>query len=424
MMSATNRLHRLFFLISLLTVGAALSATGCLWGVVKDGTTGAPVSGASVTYVDSNGNTGTATTNSNGLYWFDSATGPIPALGPVTINVGAPGYNPLSLPTLVQYDDNPNASLASLSSFWDVQSFVLAPSGTPATAADIAVTDLFPDNQPRGVMWARITNNGPDTLSGEQVSVVVVEHRFTLTAPSTEEHFTDLPTQYTLNLAPGQTQAVNLGIQIDTSRYRYDFTVQVSAVGFVDAASGNNTYQESVGPTMGTLALTNASGADITSLQFRLAADPNWTNMLAFGEIVQKGQSRSWLITAGTYDLRVYIRDQVLDERLNVGISGTYGWTVWAALDIWNSPPNWWPIEEVHIYPEGAPEGPNLLNLGETIPPGAVRRFNLAPGVYMFLVTGANGDFPRGRHDAAVAGVCAWSPGPSILDPGVYTCIQ
>ena len=46
MMSATNRLHRLFFLISLLTVGAALSATGCLWGVVKDGTTGAPVSGA------------------------------------------------------------------------------------------------------------------------------------------------------------------------------------------------------------------------------------------------------------------------------------------------------------------------------------------------------------------------------------------
>ena len=71
MTSATNRLHSLFFLISLLTVGAALLTTGCLWGVVTDATTGAPISGASVTYVDSNGNTGTATTNSKGLYAFD-----------------------------------------------------------------------------------------------------------------------------------------------------------------------------------------------------------------------------------------------------------------------------------------------------------------------------------------------------------------
>jgi hypothetical protein len=112
----------------------------------------------------------------------------------------------------------------------------------------------------------------------------------------------------------------------------------------------------------------------------------------------------------------------VLDERLGVTISGGYDWTVLAALDIWNSPPNWWPIEEVHIDPEGAPEGPNWLNPGETIPPGAVRRFNVAPGVYMLLVKGPGGDYPRGHHNAAVAGVCAWSPGPSIFDPGVFTC--
>jgi hypothetical protein len=424
MMSIRDRLSCFVIFLRLLTTGIALFASGCLWGVVQDSQTGAPIAGASVSYVDSYGHTGTATTNSGGLYWFDSATGPIPALGPVTLNVGAPGYKSLSLPTLVQYNDNPNASVANLSSFWEVQSFFLAPSGAAATTADIAVTDLFPDNQPQGLMWARITNNGPDTLTGEQVSVVVVEHRFTLTTPSAEEHFTDLPAQYTLNLAPGQTQAFNLGSQIDTSRYRYDFTVQASAVGFVDPAAGNNVYQESVGPTMGTLALTNGSGADITSIRFRLSGNSSWTDMLAFGEVVQKGQSRSWLMTAGTYDIRAYIRDQVLDERLNVGIAGTYNWTVLAALDIWNSPPNWWPIEEVHIFPEGASEGPNLLNPGETISPGAVRRFNLAPGVYTFIVKGPGGGYPRGHHNSAVAGVCAWSPGTSIFDPGIFTCIQ
>ena len=420
MLPAANRLRRMSLLYTLLIAGMALLASSCLWGRVVDSSTGAGIQGATVSYTDSYGHTGTATTNSTGLYWFDSATGPIPALGPVTIDVSAPGYSALSLPTLVQYNDNPNASVANLSTFWDVQSFFLLPSGAAATTADIAVTDLFPDNQPQGAMWARITNNGPDTLNGEQVSVVWAEHRFTLTGPSTEEHFTD-NTQYTLNLAPGQTQEVYLGIQIDTSRYRYDFTVQASAVGFVDPAAGNNVYQESVGPTMGTIALTNASGADITSFGFRLAGDPNWTDMLAFGEVIQKGQTRNWLMVAGTYDLRVYIRDQVLDERLNVGISGTYGWTVLAALDIWNTPPNWW-IKEIHIVPEGAPDiGPNLLNPGESIAPGAVRRFNLLPGVYFIQATksAAGGDESVGLREAAVAGVCAYSAWTTDL-----TCIQ
>jgi len=411
-------------LSTLLIASMALLASGCLWGVVMDSDTGAPIAGASVSYADSYGHTGTATTNSKGLYWFDSATGPIPALGPVNLTVGASGYSPLSLPTLVHYDDNANASLANLSSFWDVQSFVLMLSGAPATTADLAVTDLFADNQPQGVMWVRITNNGPATLANNKVSVTVSQSRSTLTVPPMVDSAT-ATTEYTLNLAPGQTQTINLGVQIDTSQYRYDFTATAAAVDFTDAASGNNTYKESVEPMIASLALTNACGADISSIQFRRAGDPSWTNMLAFGEVVQKGQARTWLIPPGTYDLRAYIRDQVLNERLNVGISGTYDWTVLAALDIHNSPPNWWPIEEVYIFPEGAlVEGPNWLNPGETIPPGAVRRFNLAPGIYMFLVTGPGGGFPRGHHDSAVAGVCAWSPGPSVLDPGVFFCVQ
>jgi hypothetical protein len=301
---------------------------------------------------------------------------------------------------------------------------VIPPAPLPSgVTADIAPTDLYADNQPQGVIWVRITNNGPDTLINNKVSITLSQSRSTLAVPPVVDTSTGPATEYTLNLAPGQTQTINLGAQIDTSHYRYDFTVTASAVDFTDPNSGNNTYKESVEPIMASLALTNASGADIDSVAFRLAGDPSWSDMLALGEVVVNGQTDTWQIPAGNYDLRAYIDQQVLDERLNVGISGTYDWTVQAALDIWNSPPNWWPIEKVDIHPEGAPEGPNWLNPGETIPPGAVRRFNLAPGVYTFLVTGPGGDFPRGHHASAVAGVCAWSPGPSILDPGAFTCV-
>jgi hypothetical protein len=301
---------------------------------------------------------------------------------------------------------------------------VIPPAPLPAgPTADVVPTDLFADNQPQGVMWVRITNNGPD-LVDNNVTITLSQSRSTLTVPPVVDTSVAPPIEHLMYGKPGETFTFSLAWPIDTSHYRYDFTVTVTPVGFTDPNMGNNTYTESVEPIMATLALTNASGAWISSIQSRLVGDPSWTDMLASGEVVQAGQVRTWQLPPGTYDLRAYIGQQVLNERLNVGISGTYDWTVLAALDIWNSPPNWWPIEEVHIYPEGAlDEGPNWLNPGETIPPGAVRRFNLAPGVYTFLVTGPGGDFPRGHHNSAVAGVCAWSPGASIFDPGVFTCV-
>ena len=301
---------------------------------------------------------------------------------------------------------------------------VIPPAPLPSgPTADVVPTDLYPDNQPQGVMWIRITNNGPDVLNNK-VSVTVSETRTTLTVPPVVDSSVLPAIEYSIGNFPGETYLLNLGLQIDTSHYRYDFTVTATPVDFTDPNMGNNTYKESVEPIWASLALTNASGASIDSVFFRLVGESSWgNNRLDPGEVVLDGQTRAGHIPAGTYDLRAYIGQQVLDERLNVGISGTYDWTVQAALDIWNSPPNWWPIEKVDIHPEGAPEGPNWLNPGETIPPGAVRRFNLAPGVYEFIVTGPGGGYPRGHHDSAVAGVCAWSPGPSILDPGVFTCV-
>jgi len=290
---------------------------------------------------------------------------------------------------------------------------VIPPAPLPSgVTADITPTDLYADNQPQGVMWVRITNNGPDTLTNNSVRITIAFAQSTLTVPPAVGNSTQT-TDYTVNLAPGQTQPIRLGsMGIDTSLYRYDFTVTAAAVDFTDPNSGNNTYKESLEPIMASLALTNFSGGIIDSVVFRLAGDPSWgNNQLAFAESVNSGQTRTWQIPAGTYDLRAYIGQQVLDERLNVGISGTYDWKVLAALDVHNSAS--FTIQEVYItLGAGADWGPNLLGPGETIPPGAVRRFRLEPAAYDLQVRGVLGQSPMLFHRTLlwnwVLGVCAW----------------
>jgi hypothetical protein len=288
---------------------------------------------------------------------------------------------------------------------------VIPPAPLPS-GADITPTDLYPDNQPQGVMWVRITNNGPDALTNNTVRITIAYAQSTLTVPPAVGNGTQT-TDYTVNLAPGQTQAIRLGsMGIDTSLYRYDFTVTAAAVDFTDPNGGNNTYKESVEPVMATLALTNASGLSIDSVVFRLVGDPSWgNNQLDPGEFFGAGQTRTWQIPAGTYDLRAYDGQQVLDERLNVGVSGTYDWTVQAALDIHNSAS--FTIQEVYVVPAGSPDwGPNLLGPGETIPPGAVRRWSFSGGEYDLQIRGVLGQSPTLFHrtilDGWIMGACAW----------------
>ena len=79
-----------------LCIGTALLASGCLWGMVTDAETGAPVGGATISYADSTGQTGTTTADANGMYSFDGSDGPVPAAGPVNFAVDAPGYKPVT----------------------------------------------------------------------------------------------------------------------------------------------------------------------------------------------------------------------------------------------------------------------------------------------------------------------------------------
>lgn len=124
-----NCCHALLPLVGVVGVTVAFLASGCVWGLVMDPGTGAGVSGASVSYSDAEGHTGSTTSGEGGLYAFDQATGPVPAAGAANFEVNASGYEPVTATRLIEYDDNPGATLANPSSFWEVQHFAPVPEG-------------------------------------------------------------------------------------------------------------------------------------------------------------------------------------------------------------------------------------------------------------------------------------------------------
>jgi len=109
--------------------------------------------------------------------------------------------------------------------------------------ADLAVTDIFPDNQPEGRLWARITNNGPDTLVNTTV-LLGCSYVATTTWLST---WTEVvaPTFTTVTLAPGQTKEFYTLMSIDNSCTWYDVTCKVQ-VAFYDSNNANNSYFEKI----------------------------------------------------------------------------------------------------------------------------------------------------------------------------------
>jgi hypothetical protein len=123
------------------------------------------------------------------------------------------------------------------------------PPPPPGVTADVAPTDLYPDNQPQGAVWVRITNNGPDALTNNKIDLTVVETRSSLTTPPTATSLQGPATEYTLNLTPGQSQDINLGAQIDLSQYGYQYDVTVAAKDFTDTDTGNDSYTEAFAAT-------------------------------------------------------------------------------------------------------------------------------------------------------------------------------
>jgi len=108
--------YRRFAALLVLIVAPVCLALSCVWGIVTDSETGNPISGATLTFHDAQGNSGTAVTNQNGLYAFNIDNLPLPPPGTVSFGVSAPGYEPMTEQRQIGYDDG---------LFTDVQHFAL-----------------------------------------------------------------------------------------------------------------------------------------------------------------------------------------------------------------------------------------------------------------------------------------------------------
>jgi hypothetical protein len=170
----------------------------------------------------------------------------------------------------------------------------------------------------------RIFNNGPETLTNKKVRISGSVQQGTKTTPPSASGHNILATDYTVNLAPGQQQNINLGWQIDLNQYDYEFTVTVEAVGFTDPNTGNNTYTES----FQTAAATQTSGTDLAMTD--LYAD-KLLNGTVYGRITNHGPgnlvnvvvsfSCEWVRTA--YGATLGLHEQMGPQ--NMTITGPLG---------------------------------------------------------------------------------------------------
>ena len=119
---------------AMLGIATAFLACGCMWGHVYDAETGLDVPGATVSWVDAQGNSGSETTGlwwAPGLYVFcsESEYYSVPHYNPVTFTVTAPGYMPLVAHRQISYDDGSYAGVGypSCDNVWEIQDFSLMP---------------------------------------------------------------------------------------------------------------------------------------------------------------------------------------------------------------------------------------------------------------------------------------------------------
>lgn len=118
--------------------------------------------------------------------------------------------------------------------------------------ADLAVTDLYPDNLPKGAVWVRVTNNGPATLNNTQIELKCNSYGKPLSGTTPWSHV-ESPWLHTVSLKPGQTATFKTRMTVDTTQYAYDVACVVAppsqGATFSDPNWSNNKYSETIAST-------------------------------------------------------------------------------------------------------------------------------------------------------------------------------
>ncbi|MBU0490888.1 MAG: hypothetical protein KKA73_03935 [Chloroflexi bacterium] len=121
----------------------------------------------------------------------------------------------------------------------------LTPASGAALSADLAVTDIYPDNMPKGKVWVRVTNHGHGTVTNVGITLectALSTPRPGVYAPSQPVH---AKRTIVINLSPGQTAAFDTGVSVDTDSFTYSVTASIQ-VPFQDPNPANNSYTEPI----------------------------------------------------------------------------------------------------------------------------------------------------------------------------------
>jgi len=118
------------------------------------------------------------------------------------------------------------------------------PGGESDVRADLAVTDVFPENLPHGDLKVRITNNGPTPLTTYPAELFCHAHGVSWGGPEHGEEDREGHQQIILSLGPGDTDEFETGIKIDANLYQYEVFCEVWVE--IDHEHSNNFYMEMV----------------------------------------------------------------------------------------------------------------------------------------------------------------------------------
>jgi len=117
-----------------------------------------------------------------------------------------------------------------------------------APTADLAVTDLFPEQSPVGKLYLRIGNFGPDSLQSVPVMVYCGGVVIDLISGSATNIPRTLQSTFDITISPGQTQEFPTQIDLDLNAFKYGITceVVVASDAVTDPVPSNDIYNESI----------------------------------------------------------------------------------------------------------------------------------------------------------------------------------
>lgn len=125
---------------------------------------------------------------------------------------------------------------------------VVSSGSSTGSGSDVAITDLYAENLPKGDVYARITNHGPQGLSKAKVNLSCTVDRTDYSTGVKYSVAKSYPASVTLDLKAGETKATKTNIQVDTTGHWYEFNCTVTVQNSSDPKTGNNSYSETFPP--------------------------------------------------------------------------------------------------------------------------------------------------------------------------------